>query len=452
MSGTTNRTIVSNESTSDLDSSAAGGRDDGNRRRWIDQDELRHRPSHWHDPSPPKNLKYGVMLAGKVLLVVGALLVGFVVYQSWGTGIEAARAQDGLQNEFEDVTAATSDVPETTAPPTSVPPPETTTAPEEDAAVLTTSSAPPSTAPPVQSIMIPEVARGEVLAKLEIPRIGKTGDSALFVVPGVSRDDLKNGPGHFPGTPLPGQLGNASIAGHRTTYGEPFRNLDQLEEGDEVIVTVTTGQRFVYDVVSQQVVEPDDLWVVSTQTPDVALLTLTSCDPVGSAEFRLAIHAVLDVEQSDPVGPPTLYDLPDGAAAPVAGPTPMPMPVTVPTDADAAEPSPAAEPAAAPTTAAVAATAADPIEDAEPTSPEPSADPVVQPEADAFGVGWFADRGAFPQIAIWAGALLVIVFLGYQVARQTRRSLLGVAFGVVPLLVALYFFYQNVSRLLPPGF
>ena len=60
------------------------------------------------------------------------------------------------------------------------------------------------------------------MAKLEIPKIGKVGGDALYVVPGVSHDDLKKGPGHYPDTPLPGQLGNASIAGHRTTYGEPF--------------------------------------------------------------------------------------------------------------------------------------------------------------------------------------------------------------------------------------
>ena len=77
----------------------------------------------------------------------------------------------------------------------------------------------------------------------------------------MTLDDLKKGPGHYPDTPLPGQLGNASIAGHRTTYGAPFFNLDQLEPGDEIIVTMITGDRFVYRVTCTEVVRLRDSWV-----------------------------------------------------------------------------------------------------------------------------------------------------------------------------------------------
>ena len=65
---------------------------------------------------------------------------------------------------------------------------------------------------------------------------------AFGIVAGVAVEDLRRGPGHFPETPLPGQLGNAAIAGHRTTYGQPFRNVDDLVPGDEIIGFVTRGR------------------------------------------------------------------------------------------------------------------------------------------------------------------------------------------------------------------
>ena len=73
-------------------------------------------------------------------------------------------------------------------------------------------------------------SEGQLLGKIEIPKIGLTRTSSR-----ASRvDDLKNGPGHYPGTPLPGQKGNAAIAGHRTTYGAPFADVDELQAGDQL--------------------------------------------------------------------------------------------------------------------------------------------------------------------------------------------------------------------------
>ena len=68
-----------------------------------------------------------------------------------------------------------------------------------------------------------------------------------IVVAGVGVDDLKKGPGHYPQTPLPGEHGNAAIAGHRTTYGAPFLDIDNLQPGDDVVATTYAG-RFVYKV------------------------------------------------------------------------------------------------------------------------------------------------------------------------------------------------------------
>ena len=77
---------------------------------------------------------------------------------------------------------------------------------------------------PVEAQNIPEIESGEAIARIEIPAIGVDD----IVVAGVDSGDLKKGPGHFPTTPLPGQLGNSAIAGHRTTYGQPFFDVDKL--------------------------------------------------------------------------------------------------------------------------------------------------------------------------------------------------------------------------------
>ena len=88
---------------------------------------------------------------------------------------------------------------------------------------------------------------------MQIPKLGLDA----IVVAGVDRDDLKRGPGHYPQTRLPGQLGNAAIAGHRTSYGEPFAYIDQLQAGDEITVTTPAGT-FIYVVDDSRIVSPSD--------------------------------------------------------------------------------------------------------------------------------------------------------------------------------------------------
>ena len=107
-----------------------------------------------------------------------------------------------------------------------------------------TTTAAPSTAPPPP-------AEGNGLARLEIPKIGVD----KIVVEGVGVEDLRKGPGHYPGTALPGVVGNVAIAGHRTTYGAPFGDIDKLKPGDEIILTTVTG-RYVYNVTGTQDRQP----------------------------------------------------------------------------------------------------------------------------------------------------------------------------------------------------
>ena len=120
-------------------------------------------------------------------MAAGVLILAFVGYQLWGTGIVEARTQDRLRSDFLDALE--------------LPDPEPAEA-----------TAPSPTTPPRP------VPTGEAVALLRIPKIGVE----KAVVEGVGVEALKSGPGHYPTTPLPGQPGNAAIAGHRSTYGAPF--------------------------------------------------------------------------------------------------------------------------------------------------------------------------------------------------------------------------------------
>lgn len=140
---------------------------------------------------------------------------------------------------------------------------------------------------------------GGAVAALQFRRPGSNRPivrkDPLYVVQGISLGDLQRGPGHYPGTALPGRRGNFAVAGHRTTYGAPFFNLDQLRRGDEVLVTTRNGKRYTYRVRSQEIVAPSDTWVIE---PDPLgngrkTLTLTTCNPRFSNAQRLIVFAEL---------------------------------------------------------------------------------------------------------------------------------------------------------------
>lgn len=120
-------------------------------------------------------------------------------------------------------------------------------------------------------------------------------EEPLFVVEGVSLDDLRAGPGHYPDSDAPGGPGNFAISGHRTTYGAPFYDLDDLEAGDEVHVVDRDGVRWVYTVTEERIVAPNDVWVVGDDPLGTGepILTLTTCHPRFSAAQRLIVFATL---------------------------------------------------------------------------------------------------------------------------------------------------------------
>lgn len=135
----------------------------------------------------------------------------------------------------------------------------------------------------------PDVFDGGVI---RIPAIGLNQS----VVEGVTREHLKLGPGHYPGTALPGQEGNVVISGHRTTYSRPFHDLDRLEPGDAIFIDTSEGTH-AYRVSETLVVSADNAEPLR-DTVD-ARLTLTTCHPKGSAKQRLVVIAVYDDAPDD---------------------------------------------------------------------------------------------------------------------------------------------------------
>jgi sortase A len=374
------------------------------------------RPPHPHD------WRWWVGGLGKTLIAAGLLMFGFVAYQLWGTGIETARAQNALESEFEDILAGTTT---TDAPVILDTVPDTVPATVPDVVPGTTSDVSVPVEPPVTQPMVEE---GDPIARIEMPAIGVDN----IVVAGVEKSDLKKGPGHYPETPMPGQLGNAAIAGHRTTYGQPFFNVDKLRNGDEIIVTTVDG-RFVYRVTGQQIVSPSDYQVISTLDPTKATLTLTSCHPKYTARERIIITSELDAAASTgTVGAPVLnYGRPIEETGDEDDATVVD---SVPTDS-----APTSEPAAVGT------------DDDPPTVAQVESDAVNTGIADAFNDGWFSDPNANGQVALWGLLLAAVGVVSYLVSKKAKRDWVGLTVGIVPFVIVLYFFFQNVNRLLPPN-
>jgi sortase A len=127
---------------------------------------------------------------------------------------------------------------------------------------------------------------GQPLGRIRIPSIGVSS----VVVAGTDTADLRLGPGHYPGTPLPGARGTVGVAGHRTTYGAPFRKLDKLGKGDRIEMRMPYGT-FVYRVEQRRIVAPTAIWVTRRTSYD--RLILSACHPLYSAAQRIVVFARL---------------------------------------------------------------------------------------------------------------------------------------------------------------
>jgi sortase A len=240
-------------------------------------------PASGETPVRSAVVRRTIAAIGRTLVTLGLLILLFVTYELWGTGIFAARAQSDLKQKFEQrLQQQHADNPVITVPSTpSTPTTRKTT----------------TTLDPALQVAPPE---GELIGIIQIPKI----NVSWAFVEGVQLSDLAKGPGHYPGTPLPGQIGNAAIAGHRTTYGAPFYNANELRKGDRITITTLTG-KYVYAVFKDPFpVKPTDYYVVANSPS--AQLTLTTCHPRYSAAKRLVVKArLLRNLSAKPVKPPT---------------------------------------------------------------------------------------------------------------------------------------------------
>lgn len=204
-------------------------------------------------------------LLGELLITFGAFLLLFVGWQLWWTDVvadaDAAEVVTTLQQDFED--------PEWVQP--------------------------------------KKVKLGDAFAIVRVPRFG--AKFARPVYEGTTREVLVRGVGHYVETVGPGEVGNFAIAGHRTTYGKPFNQVDKLAKGDVVLVE-TKDTYYVYRVTSRQIVLPSQTSVL-LPVPDEpgqeaaeAVLTMTSCHPEFSARERFVVHATLDAEYPRAKGVP----------------------------------------------------------------------------------------------------------------------------------------------------
>ena len=219
--------------------------------------------------------------SGSRFCVVGFLVVAFVAYQLWGTALYADRGQSHLKGELARLFHGA--LPPDAAAFERGHPPSATHLPRLASSPAPSEATPPTTAP---------------IGMLAIPAI----NVYFAVVQGVSETQLEQGPGHYPDTALPGEAGNAAIAGRRVTYAHPFYDLNALVAGDPIYVLTAQGL-FRYSVVRTQVVAPTDVRVLDSSS-DAATLTLTTCNPRYSAATRMVVTADFDPGPPARRGPP----------------------------------------------------------------------------------------------------------------------------------------------------
>ena len=215
-----------------------------------------------------------IRTAGETMITFGLILLLFAAYEVWGKAVIVSDHQRDLDSQL---TQEWND-------------------PGDNPVVAPTTGAPAPTALPAPP--------GGSIARLYIPRLGKH----WVVVQGVQPADIRYAPGHYPDTALPGQVGNFSIAGHRSPA--IFWDLDRMQNGDKIVVE-TKSTYFVYTMTSREIVLPTALEVVAPVpdqpgvAPSKAFMTLTTCNPKYNNYQRLIVHAVLQRSQPRSAGLPT---------------------------------------------------------------------------------------------------------------------------------------------------
>ncbi|MFI5677145.1 class E sortase [Streptomyces cellulosae] len=225
-----------------------------------------------------------VRTLSELCITVGALIVLFVVYVLFWTGVKADHVMDDQIDQLQEQWS------QGTVRPTTV------------SGATGASEAPPPAAPPTQ------YKSGKPFAIMYIPRLGFTWNKPILE--NTATDTLKKGLGHYANTARLGQKGNFAVAGHRRTYGDPFKDFPRLREGDAVVLTDgTTWFTYRIDKGPYKTV-PSDIEVIdpvprkSGYTRPGRYLTLTTCDPEWGHSHRLIVWAHLDSTQPVEAGKP----------------------------------------------------------------------------------------------------------------------------------------------------
>jgi sortase A len=408
---------------------------------------------------------------GAAFVTVGLVVLLFVAYELVGTNLSEQRSQAKLARQFasEVAHAATAGrnavgtaIPSRALGPSAVGGPaargssggvgtsvaSVTSRPSSRGGINT---GPTTTAVPrrpiVHGVPLPVPPPGGAVDHLVIPAIGVS----RYVVQGVSDANLQMGPGHYPGTPLPGEFGNVAIAGHRTTFGAPFFRLNEVVPGDLVYLTDTSGITWVYGVRHLWVVVPTDTGVLAPTRH--ANLTLTTCNPRFEAISRLVVRAVLlerlrrgtlvpgrlpviETEQQNPFGAAT--SAPHRAPASAASTRSRPVASLAPASVTGKQTGKQTGPGAAVNSAPDGQTGFD--------TPTVGASPLDNANVTATGGTWAATVG-------WA-VLALFAWVATRVAASHRRRYEKVALlaaGALVCLVPLWFAFQNLVVLLPPS-
>ena len=222
----------------------------------------------------------GLALAGEILITLGVLVLGFLAWQLGFNNLIASGSQHAAASTLSQGFSA--------------------------------AGASGSSSKPVVDTA-PRTGKG--FAVVRIPRFGASWK--YTVAEGVDTttilDNPKLGLGHYPGTQMPGAIGNFAIAGHRTTYGAPMFKVFDLHKGDPVVVQTKSGW-YVYRVTSIQVVLPTALRVLApvsghpNATATKREMTITTCTPLYSAAHRAVVHLRWDSWQPTSAGPPAAID------------------------------------------------------------------------------------------------------------------------------------------------
>lgn len=234
----------------------------------------------------------GLLLLGEILITAGVILGLFVVWQLFYTDVQSARTQSAALDELAFPETARVAAPIAAG---GVAQPDAPAAPDlvqlipEDLKVYSPSGAP----------VLGRQSEATTFGALHVPRWGY--DYVKPVSQGVSRARVLDplGIGHYPDTAMPGEVGNFAIAGHRTTYGKPFTDIQTLEVGDALVVQ-TDAAWYVYKVTSTEIVRPTYTAAIAPTpgapgvTPTAASITLTTCHPRYSAAQRYIVYGELE--------------------------------------------------------------------------------------------------------------------------------------------------------------